>query len=201
MKTYLLNHSFCNVEATKNFNSEGGVKMKKTFIALTMLVVLTSATILQAATLSTIQPQQPNPNALNVTGTAATGEVFNGVLDITRFAVRNGQLVAIGQLTGTITRVVNGVTTIVGNVSQLITLPVTPGNATCEILDLQLGPLDLDLLGLVVHLDQINLNITAEAGPGNLLGNLLCAVAGLLDRGGPLNGLAGLLNNILRVLG
>jgi hypothetical protein len=25
------------------------------------------------------------------------------------------------------------------------------------------------------------LNITAEPGPGNLLGNLLCAVAGLLD--------------------
>jgi hypothetical protein len=53
--------------------------------------------------------------------------------------------------------------------------------ASCPILDLQLGPLDLDLLGLRVQLSQIDLDITAEPGPGNLLGNLLCAVASLLD--------------------
>ncbi len=77
--------------------------------------------------------------------------------------------------------------------------------ATCEILSLTLGPLDLDLLGLVVHLDQVVLDIDAESGPGNLLGNLLCAVAGLLDGGGPLSGLLnqliGVLNRILGQLG
>ena len=121
-------------------------------------------------------------------------------MDITRFAVQNGQLVAIGQLTGTITTVVNGVTQVL-NVSQLITLPVTAGNATCTILDLQLGPLDLNLLGLMVHLDQINLLITAQQGPGNLLGNLLCAIANILNDGNPLSDIAGLLNRILRILG
>jgi hypothetical protein len=174
--------------------------MKRVFIALTMLLVLTSATILQAATLSAVQTQQTNPNNLIVTGTTATGGVFSGVLDITRFAVQNGQLVAIGQLTGTITTVVNGVTQVL-NVSQLITLPVTAGNATCTILDLQLGPLDLNLLGLMVHLDQINLLITAQQGPGNLLGNLLCAIANILNDGNPLSDIAGLLNRILRILG
>jgi len=78
---------------------------------------------------------------------------------------------------------------------------VIPGTSTCEILNLQLGPLDLNLLGLLVHLDQINLQITAEQAPGNLLGNLLCAVAHLLDGGSPLGGLAALLNRILRILG
>jgi hypothetical protein len=78
-----------------------------------------------------------------------------------------------------------------------------PLQATCQILDLVLGPLDLNLLGLVVHLDQVHLNITADQGPGNLLGNLLCAVAGLLD--GPsapnLNTiLSQLLNSILGLL-
>ena len=53
--------------------------------------------------------------------------------------------------------------------------------ATCDILHLNLGPLDLDLLGLVIHLDEVVLDIVAESGAGNLLGNLLCAVAGLLD--------------------
>jgi hypothetical protein len=36
---------------------------------------------------------------------------------------------------------------------------------TCDILHLTLGPLDLNLLGLVVHLDQVVLDITAEQGP------------------------------------
>jgi hypothetical protein len=41
------------------------------------------------------------------------------------------------------------------------------------------------------------LNVAAQPGPGNLLGNLLCAVAHLLDNNGPLSGIVGLLNNLL----
>ena len=42
----------------------------------------------------------------------------------------------------------------------------------------------------------------AEPGPGNLLGNLLCAVAGLFDNtGGALGGISALLNRILTGLG
>lgn len=52
---------------------------------------------------------------------------------------------------------------------------------TCEVLNLVLGPLHLDLLGLVVDLNQVVLDIVAQTGAGNLLGNLLCAVVGLLD--------------------
>jgi hypothetical protein len=77
--------------------------------------------------------------------------------------------------------------------------------ASCDILNLVLGPLDLDLLGLQVHLDQVVLDIVAQSGAGNLLGNLLCAVAGLLDPTSPLEGLltqlTGLLNQILGALG
>ena len=72
--------------------------------------------------------------------------------------------------------------------------------ATCHILNLVLGPLDLNLLGLKIHLDKVVLTIDAEPGPGNLLGNLLCSVAGLLDGG--LGGLLGQLSNLLnRILG
>lgn len=53
----------------------------------------------------------------------------------------------------------------------------------------------------VVHVEQVVLAITAQSGAGNLLGNLLCAVAHLLDNGGPLHGIAGLLNRILRLFG
>ena len=77
-------------------------------------------------------------------------------------------------------------------------------SGSCEILTLTLGPLHLNLLGLVIDLNQVGLTITAVPGAGNLLGNLLCAVAHLLDAGGPLatllQGLAGLLNQILAQL-
>jgi hypothetical protein len=47
----------------------------------------------------------------------------------------------------------------------------------CPILDLVLGPLDLNLLGLMVHLDRVHLTITARQG-GGILGDLLCSLAG-----------------------
>ena len=49
---------------------------------------------------------------------------------------------------------------------------------------------------------EIVLDITAVPGPGNLLGNLLCAVAGLLDGGNASgNAIANLLNRLLGLLG
>ena len=50
-----------------------------------------------------------------------------------------------------------------------------------------------------VHLDEIVLHLTAQPGPGNLLGKLHCAIAGLLDRGG-LNAVLVDLLNVLRQL-
>ena len=67
-------------------------------------------------------------------------------------------------------------------------------------LSLVLAPLDLDLLGLQVHLDRVVLNIVAVSGAGNLLGNLLCAVTGLLDQGGVLTQISQILNAILALL-
>jgi hypothetical protein len=51
--------------------------------------------------------------------------------------------------------------------------PVPAGIGTVLDLDLVLGPLDLNLLGLMVHLDRVQLRITADP-KGGLLGSLLC---------------------------
>ena len=129
-----------------------------------------------------------------VAGTAPGNVPVVGDFAIDRFKSGGGNAVqAVGTFTGT-------VGTVAG--SQRIALPVSLAQSTgsCEILDLVLGPLDLNLLGLVVHLDQVHLNITAEQGPGNLLGNLLCAVAGLLDGSASGGQLANLLNQILSIL-
>jgi hypothetical protein len=125
--------------------------------------------------------------------TTAAG-ALQGVLNVTGFAVQNGQLVANGVFTGTLTDANN----VVHDVTQAVTNIVVNNAATgggCQILDLTLGPLNLNLLGLVVTLNQVHLNITAQPGPGNLLGNLLCSVSHLLDNGNT-SGLQGLLNTL-----
>jgi hypothetical protein len=61
-----------------------------------------------------------------------------------------------------------------------ITVPVQAVAAQeqrCPVLDLVLGPLDLDLLGLVVQLNRVHLTITAIRG-GGILGDLFCGLGG-----------------------
>jgi hypothetical protein len=84
------------------------------------------------------------------------------------------------------------------NVTQFVQFPVglagLPNpNGPCDILNLSLGPINLDLLGLVVNLDDcaggpVTVDVTANPA-GGLLGTLLCDVAGLLNGGIDLNGL------------
>jgi hypothetical protein len=146
--------------------------------------------------------QQANPNqnrtVLPISGTVdnAAG-TLTGTFAITRFVTQNGGLMAVGTLTATITDETGN---ILRTIIQQAALPVSALNGTCEILHLELGPLDLDLLGLVVHLDRIVLDITAQSGAGNLLGNLLCGIAGLLDSGGALSQLTRLLDQLLGAL-
>jgi hypothetical protein len=125
---------------------------------------------------------------------------FVGTLTVNSFQVVNGALNAVAQLTG---NVLGPTGSVLGTVNQSITMPLQVAGS-CTILTLTLGPLDLNLLGLMIHLDQVVLNITAVPGAGNLLGNLLCAVANLLNGGGALgtllNNLANLLNQILGAL-
>lgn len=134
----------------------------------------------------------------NVTGTinetiAGVG-TFTGSFTPTGFGTQDGNLTVTGLVTGTFTNLA-GVAT---PVSQTVTTTVEAGqsNAACDIINLDLGPLNLNVLGLVVDLSQVQLDVTAVPGAGNLLGNLLCSVAGLLDGNGT-SGLANLLNRVL----
>jgi hypothetical protein len=79
--------------------------------------------------------------------------------------------------------------------------PAVAVQPACDVLNLVLGPLDLNLLGLRIQLNQVVLDITAVPGAGNLLGNLLCTIVGILDAGGPLAQVVALLNGLLALLG
>jgi hypothetical protein len=131
----------------------------------------------------------------SISAVPSNGSSFTGSLSNIVFSNVNGVLTVTGHLTGTLT---NAAGATLATIDQQITTAVTATSASCPILSLTLGPLHLDLLGLVVDLNQVVLNITAQPGPGNLLGNLLCAVAHLLDNtGSTTTAIANLLNMIL----
>jgi len=149
------------------------------------------------------------PVAGVVSGALQTGARFAGTFTLQRFVNDNGTLVAVGTIAGSVTDPVTN--NVVRTGLQTVAIPVTASQGTdpalaaitaaavCPILHLDLGPLTLNLLGLQVDLSRVVLDITAIPGAGNLLGNLLCAVAGLLDPAST-TGLAALLNQILGIL-
>ena len=169
---------------------QGDLTMKR--LALATLMFFTTAVITPATAMA--QPGQGAASLLTVPVTGSGGgAVFAGTFQLQRFAADQGQLVATGLLTGVVTTA-TGATT---SVARTISIPAAVINPTCQILHLDLGPLSLDILGLHIDLSRIILDITAEAGAGNLLGNLLCAVANLLNDP---SGLASLLNRILALI-
>jgi len=169
------------------------LKMKQ--IAVATMLAFTTAMIAPAATVSAQQaPTAPTALTIPIVGSGGVS-TFNGTFTLQRFANQNGQLTAVGLVSGTLTSATGVVTSVLQNVSG----PAAVANAACDILHLDLGPLSLNVLGLQVDLSRVVLDITAQPGPGNLLGNLLCSVANLLNNptGG---GLAQLLNRILAAL-
>ncbi|MEU4622072.1 hypothetical protein AB0G04_19165 [Actinoplanes sp. NPDC023801] len=183
---------------------------------LSMIAVMLLAAVGLAATATgtgaaaaphTRAPAAPPPAAIAVPSAPITGTftdaaggtgTFAGGFTPSGFAAQDGALVATGTLTGTLT---DSTGATIGTVDETISTPAAVAQATCRILDLTLGPLHLDLLGLVVDLNQVHLTINAVSGPGNLLGNLLCAIAGLLDPLPSADALAALLNLLLALLG
>jgi hypothetical protein len=138
---------------------------------------------------------QNNGLTTQLTGTV-NGAAATLTYTIDHFIVQNGALNAVGTLTTTVKGVTNVITGVVA--------PVTNNAATtsCSVLSLTIGPINLNVLGLVIDVpNPIVVNITAVPGAGNLLGNLLCDVAGLLNNSGGLTSqVANLLNNLLSLL-
>jgi hypothetical protein len=163
--------------------------------------------------------------ALPVTGSVAGGGAFNGTVTINRFAMQNGQLVALGFVRGSIT---NSAGIALASGMRPVTLPVTlgrgvaltsstsPGTAralpalstganegrwmrvqaqTCGVLHLDLGPVAVNLLGFNVSLTPVTLDISGDAA--GPLGNLVCQVIALLST---VADVVGLLNSILGLL-
>ena len=185
-------------------------------VALAMTVGLTSLTVAGSSAAETSARGVVGKSDLGkitseVVGKTSNGDKVTGNFTPIKVIERDGVMYVKGFLAGVIKdsgpdTKFSGVQNIPIkkiNGSSLVDGRVASSAAACDILNLVLGPLDLNLLGLEIHLQRVVLDIVAVAGAGNLLGNLLCSVAGLLD-GTPLAGLLGqlqtLLNQILAAL-
>jgi hypothetical protein len=141
-----------------------------------------------------------------VSGTARNGKAFTGHYDVSRFVTRAGKTYALGTLTGhvghrAVRRANVAIPVSSGAATTATSHQVASPAATCPVLNLVLGPLHVNLLGLQVDLNQVVLNINAVSGAGNLLGNLLCSVANLLNNPAlPTQQLTGLLNILQQIL-
>ena len=171
-------------------------------------VVATMATcvgllLLGGAGTAAAQDTLPFAKKVPVTGTANNGKKFTGTYAIKRFVSDDGAAVAVGTLKGRLKNrpvVRKGVRMPAEIVTAASTSQVpipTPG--ACPVLNLVLGPINLNLLGLRVATNDIHLLVEAIPGAGNLLGNLLCAVTNLLNpaAASPLQQVVQVLNALL----
>ena len=174
--------------------------------------------LLAAATLAACTDRQPTNNSIDngpslkkdgggrsalLTNVPVSGVVpggtFEGVMTVTRFDLSGERdLVASGVLTGTAT--VAGVATPITQNFTGVPVTMRGHHSRCEIVNLDLGPLHLDVLGLVVDLNEVILDVAGDTGAGNLLGNLLCAVTHLLDGTGALGSILNFLDRINDIL-
>jgi len=139
---------------------------------------------------------QTSPICLAITAQPGPGNLLgNLVSSVANLLNGNVPLgTVLGGLGGQLNTLLTGLTNVLNNVLGQLTAPsaVTGVGGTsagaCDILHLSLGPVNLNLLGLNVDLDNcsngpVTVDITAHEGNGNLLGNLLCGLSRLLDNG------------------
>ena len=175
--------------------------MRRTAVCLTMLVTLVALVLAPFA-----ETQGASGLTVPVTGKAKNGTKITGTFTITQFVNSGDATNPVGAAGTLAVKLADGRTAVTQVVMPVkfptaaATTGATIQQLTCEILELTLGPLDLNLLGLEVHLDTVHLTIDANPA-GGLLGDLLCAIANLLNSGPILSILDQLLTLLNQLLG
>ena len=170
------------------------MQLKKSFAFMVAALVLTMIAMPPLA-----QAQTGTGLTVPVQGIAKSAGRVTGTFAIQQFVNDGGQLGAFGTLvlnTPNGTAITQVVMPVAASTRSAGTGAAVAVQLVCEILDLTLGPLDLNLLGLEIHLDTVHLDIDANPA-GGLLGQLLaglgCGTLGI--------SVLSILNQILQALG
>jgi hypothetical protein len=139
---------------------------------------------------------------------------FSGTLSVERFAVRGDGVVAVGFVAG---RVFDKSGAPIGSaVVGQVELPVSVGSGvsttavsraavpqqaaatTCGVLHLDVGAVNLNLLGLQVATQPVSIDLQASSDSTNVLGHLICTALTTVNN---VVGLVDVLNQILGLVG
>ena len=187
------------------------IRLAATAVMLTCGLMLVGGTgIANAQDVPRLTQVVPMSGTVTKGGKAFKGKQFTGTYTIERFVSSGGKLYSVGTLKGKVgnkkikkegvrlpAAVANNATASGSQAHSSQVVPPLPAGNACSILSLNLGPINLNLLGLVIRTNEIQLRIDAVQGPGNLLGNLLCGITGLLN---PATGGTGVANTPLAQL-
>jgi len=191
-------------------------------VRLPLSALMTIALVLAPTVSRAEQPGAHKALTLPLAGRGANGVTFSGTVAVQRFAQKDGQVYAIGIVSGSLSG--PG-----GPIGTAIYLPaaflVTVGNGpsarvekgrlhpaslsgpsygarlmfvqatTCGVLHLDLGAINLNLLGVVVTTTPVTIDINGDTG--GPLGGLVCAVLDTLNN---VVGLVNLLNSLLSLV-
>jgi len=134
-----------------------------------------------------------------IAGVAVLVAIFTGAAapaqaQINLTSITNLQGVVFNDVTGVLTiasATLDGTLAGIPFTTDITNFVLSPGQGnSCSVLDLQLAPINISLLGLHIDTSSICLTITAQQGQG-ILGDLLCGLSGA---GG---GVLGLINDAL----
>ena len=152
---------------------------------------------------------ETSPICLEITaydGGGLLGDLLCEVANLLQGGIALPDILGTLQTRGDLPRLLNGLTSLLNGAFDVITdNNPTQLAATCSVLSLAVGPLELNLLGLEVVLDDCNngpvtVDITAIPG-GGLLGDLLCSLSDLLNGPAPPLAIQTLLWQITRLIG
>jgi hypothetical protein len=114
---------------------------------------------------------------------AGGGGVLSGDMSIVRFEVREGKVIAIGEITGSLA---DSGGNILGPVNQELALPVLRVGSTCNQLRMELAAADAEVLKTAVHFDKEVAGFDSrENGMVPKALDALCDVQELLRTGPP----------------
>jgi hypothetical protein len=111
---------------------------------------------------------------LDITGKSTGGPLGSLFCKLAQAKIASTRAAAARALTAGMRRGGNHALRFSANLNPQAT--ASQASPTCQVLDLIVGPLNLDLLGLVVDLKRVHLSVTATRGQGKL-GDLFCQLA------------------------
>jgi hypothetical protein len=185
-------------------------------LRLSLCVLMTIAFVLPPAMAAA---EQQKALVLPIAGDASGGVTFNGTVTVQRFIQRSGEVFAVGAVSGTVSGPTGPIGTSIAlpvmfsvHVGSGLTARADRGRihpasllspdggarvvfvqaSTCGVLHLDLGAVNLNLIGTTVTTTPVTIDINGDTG--GALGNLVCTALATVNNA---VGLVNVLNSIL----